>query len=100
MTFQSGSMAARDLESMLHPQTHLSQHHQKGPMMLKRAEGVYMYDDQGKQYLEGLAGLWCTALGYGNEELARAAYDQMKELSYAQLFASKSHEVGIMLAEK
>ena len=68
--------------------------------MLKRAEGVYMYDDQGKQYLEGLAGLWCTALGYGNEELAQTAYDQMKELSYAQLFASKSHEVGIRLAEK
>ncbi len=100
MTIQSGSMAARDLDSMLHPQTHLAQHSRKGPMMLKRAEGVYMYDDQGKQYLEGLAGLWCTALGYGNEELARAAYDQMKELSYAQLFASKSHEVGILLAEK
>ncbi|MGE0486941.1 MAG: aminotransferase [Gammaproteobacteria bacterium] len=100
MTIQPGSLAARDLDSMLHPQTHLAQHHKSGPMMLKHAEGVYMYDDQGNQYLEGLAGLWCTALGYGNEELARAAYDQIKELSYAQLFASKSHEVGIRLAEK
>ncbi|MCP5202173.1 MAG: aminotransferase class III-fold pyridoxal phosphate-dependent enzyme [Gammaproteobacteria bacterium] len=97
---QPGSLAARDLDSMLHPQTHLAQHQKSGPMMLKHAEGVYMYDDQGNQYLEGLAGLWCTALGYGNEELARAAYEQMKELSYAQLFASKSHEVGIRLAEK
>lgn len=68
--------------------------------MLQRAAGVYMYDDQGNQYLEGLAGLWCTALGYGNEELAQAAYDQIKELSYAQLFASRSHAVGIELAEK
>ena len=67
-------------------------------MMLQRAAGVYMYDDQGNQYLEGLAGLWCTALGYGNEELAQAAYDQIKELSYAQLFASRSHAVGIELA--
>jgi len=100
MTTSSSSLAARDLDAMLHPQTHLGQHHKTGPMMLARAEGVYMYDDQGKQYLEGLAGLWCTALGYGNEELARAAYDQMKTLSYAQLFASKSHEVGIRLAEK
>ena len=100
MSIQPGSMAARDLESMLHPQTHLGQHAKNGPMMLKRAAGVYMYDDQGKQYLEGLAGLWCTSLGYGNEELARAAYDQIKELSYAQLFSSKSHEVGVLLAEK
>lgn len=100
VTIQSGSMAARDLESMLHPQTHLAQHHKTGPMMLKRAQGVYMYDDQGNQYLEGLAGLWCTSLGYGNEELAQAAYDQIKELSYAQLFAGKSHEVGVLLAEK
>lgn len=100
MSIQPGSMAARDLDALLHPQTHLGQHHRTGPMMLQRAEGVYMYDDQGKQYLEGLAGLWCTALGYGNEELARAAYDQIKQLSYAQLFASKSHEVGVLLAEK
>ncbi len=69
-------------------------------MVLQRAEGVYMYDDQGNQYLEGLAGLWCTALGYGNEELAQAAYDQIKELSYAQLFSGRSHAVGIKLAEK
>ena len=100
MSIQAGSMAARDLESMLHPQTHLGQHAKHGPMILKRAQGVYMYDDQGKQYLEGLAGLWCTSLGYGNEELARAAYDQIKELSYAQLFSGKSHEVGVLLAEK
>ncbi|MEX2482784.1 MAG: aminotransferase [Gammaproteobacteria bacterium] len=100
MTTPNSTLAARDLDAVLHPQTHLGQHHSKGPMMLARAEGVYMYDDQGKQYLEGLAGLWCTALGYGNEELARAAYDQMKTLSYAQLFASKSHEVGVQLAEK
>lgn len=99
MSFEPGSLAARDLASMLHPQTHLGQHQAAGPMMLERAEGVYMYDDQGRQYIEGIAGLWCTALGYGNEELARVAYEQMKQLSYAQLFASKSHEVGIRLAE-
>ncbi|MCZ6664005.1 MAG: aminotransferase class III-fold pyridoxal phosphate-dependent enzyme, partial [Gammaproteobacteria bacterium] len=100
MNIEPGSMAARDLASVLHPQTHLAQHHKTGPMVLQRAEGVYMYDDQGNQYLEGLAGLWCTALGYGNEELAQAAYDQIKELSFAPLFSGRSHAVGIELAEK
>ena len=57
MTLQPGSLAARDLDSMLHPQTHLAQHQKSGPMMLKHAEGVYMYDDQGNyigpSYTEG-----------------------------------------------
>lgn len=59
-----------------------------------------MYDDKDNQYIEGMAGLWCTSLGYGNEELAQVAFDQIKELSYAQMFSSKSHEVGVRMAEK
>ena len=41
--------------------------------MLERGEGVFVYDTDGKAYIEGMAGLWCTALGYGNEELVEAA---------------------------
>ena len=75
-------------------------HLANGPLVLEKADGVYIYDDEGNRYLEGMAGLWCTSLGYGNEELAQAAYDQIKKLSYAQLFTSKSYDVGIELAEK
>ena len=46
--------------------------------MVARAEGPYIYDKQGKRYLEGLTGLWCTALGYGNEEVIEAAERQMR----------------------
>ena len=100
MALKMGDIEAKDLENLFHPWTHQAQHQTNGPMVLDHAEGVYMYDNHGNQYLEGLAGLWCTSLGYGNEELAQAAYDQIKQLSYAQLFASKSYEVGIDLAEK
>ncbi|MFM7119087.1 MAG: aminotransferase, partial [Gammaproteobacteria bacterium] len=48
----------------------------------------------------GMAGLWCTALGYGEEELVRVAADQMRKLSYSQLFAGKSNEPSIRLAER
>lgn len=95
-----GSLAARDLEHLLHPVTALPAHHEKGPSMRMRGEGVYVYDEHGKQYLEGLAGLWCTALGYGEEELIRVASETMRNLSYAQLFGSVSHEPAIALAEK
>ena len=95
-----GSLAALDLEHLLHPVTPLPAHHEKGPSLRVRAEGVYIYDEHGKQYLEGLAGLWCTALGYGEEELVRVASESMRNLSYAQLFGGVSHEPAIRLAEK
>ena len=95
-----GSLAAKDLEHLLHPVTPLPAHHEKGPNLRMRGEGVYVYDEHGKQYLEGLAGLWCTALGYGEEELARVASETMRNLSYAQLFGGVSHEPAILLAEK
>src|SRR5690606_5897169 len=50
--------------------------------------------------IEAMAGLWCTALGYGDEELATTAYEQIKTLSYAPLSAGKSHEPGVRLADK
>ncbi len=51
-----------------------------------------VWDDQGKDYIEGMAGLWCTAFGYGEEELIEAAAEQMRKLAYTHLFAGKSHE--------
>ncbi len=95
-----GSLAALDLEHLLHPVTSLPTHHEKGPQFRMRGQGVYVYDEHGKQYLEGLAGLWCTALGYGEEELISVASEAMRNLSYAQLFGGVSHEPAIRLAEK
>jgi 4-aminobutyrate--pyruvate transaminase len=69
-------------------------------MVLERGDGVYVWDNHGKQYLEGLSGLWCTALGYGEEELVRAAERQLRKLSYSQLFGSKTNEPSVLLAEK
>lgn len=94
------SLEAKDLKHLLHPTTNLALHASKGPSVHERAKGVYVWDNHGKQYLEGMAGLWCTAIGYGNEELADVAAQQMKTLSYSQLFAGKTHEPSILLAEK
>ncbi len=98
--FPPGSIEAKDLEHLLHPVTNLKLHREKGPAVLTRAKGVYLWDNRGNQYIEGLAGLWCTALGYGEEELVQVAMEQMKTLSYSQLFGGKSNEPSILLAEK
>ncbi|MGI9476988.1 MAG: aminotransferase [Hyphomicrobiaceae bacterium] len=90
----------RDVEVLLHPATNLAAHREHGPLVLDRGEGIFVYDTQGKRYIEGLAGLWCTSLGYGNKELIAAASEQMSRLSFTHLFGSKSHEPAIELAEK
>ena len=64
-------------------------------------EGVYLWDNHGRQYLEGMAGLWCTALGYGEEELVQAAERRScAKLSYSQLFAGKTNEPSVLLGRE
>ncbi len=93
-------LARLDLEHLFHPSTDLKGHGQSGPLIWDRGEGVYIQDTEGRRYLEGMAGLWCTALGYGEKELARVAAEQMEKFCYGPLFAGKSNEPSIRLAAK
>src|SRR5580693_4065803 len=94
------NLATRDVETLLHPYVNLASFRDNGPLIIERGQGVYVYDTDGKGYIEGMAGLWCTALGYGNEELVEAAATQMRKLSFAHLFSGRSHDPAIELAEK
>jgi 4-aminobutyrate--pyruvate transaminase len=94
------NLAVRDIETLVHPNTNLAQLRETGPLVLERGRGIYVYDNEGKSYIEGMAGLWCTALGYGNEELVEAAAGQMRKLSFAHLYNGRSHDPAIELAEK
>jgi 4-aminobutyrate--pyruvate transaminase len=94
------NLATRDVETLVHPYTNLAGFRDNGPLVIERGQGVHVYDSDGKRYIEGMAGLWCTALGYGNEELVEAAAAQMRKLSFAHLFTGKSHDPAIELAEK
>jgi len=94
------NLATRDVETLVHPYINLASFRETGPLIIERGEGVFVYDTEGKAYIEGMAGLWCTALGYGNEELVEAAATQMRKLSFAHLFTGKSHDPAIELAEK
>jgi 4-aminobutyrate---pyruvate transaminase len=90
----------RDVQSLLHPYTNLVKLRETGPVVFERGKGVRVYDENGKDYIEGMAGLWCTALGWGEEALVEAAAEQMRKLSYGHIFAGRSHEPAIALAEK
>lgn len=69
-------------------------------LVIERGEGAYVYDNKGNQLIEGMAGLWCTSLGYGNKELIDAASEQMTKLSFSHMFGGKTHQVGMDLADK
>jgi 4-aminobutyrate---pyruvate transaminase len=94
------NLAVRDIETLIHPYTNLDQFRQTGPLVIERGQGIHVYDTDGKAYIEGMSGLWCTALGYGNEELVDAAATQMRKLSFANLFSAQSHDPAIELAER
>jgi 4-aminobutyrate--pyruvate transaminase len=90
----------RDMQALLHPFAPLKLMDQVGPLIIERGKGVYVYDAAGKDYIEAMSGLWSTALGWGENELADVAAEQMRKLSYGHLFAGKSHESATALAEK
>jgi 4-aminobutyrate--pyruvate transaminase len=94
------NLATRDVETLIHPYTQLASFRETGPLVLERGEGVWVYDTEGKGYIEGMAGLWCTSLGYSNPEIADAAREQMLKLPFTHLFSGRSHDPAIELAEK
>ncbi len=69
-----------------------------GTMVVTESNGSWVTDHEGKKYLDGMAGLWCVNVGYGRQELAEAAYEQLKKMAYFPL--TQSHQPAIQLAEK
>jgi taurine-pyruvate aminotransferase len=68
------------------------------PTIAVEGKGSWITDINGQKYLDAMSGLWCVNVGYGREELANAAYEQLKAISYFPL--SQSHVPAIKLAEK
>jgi 4-aminobutyrate---pyruvate transaminase len=100
VTALPNSLAARDIAYYFHPATNARRHEAIGPTVIQRGQGIHVYDDQGKEYIEGLAGLWSVAVGFGEERLVAAAAAQMRELPYYHSFSHKSHPSAIALAER
>ncbi|KJH76895.1 aspartate aminotransferase family protein [Pseudomonas sp. ES3-33] len=72
---------------------------QTGPRIITRADGVYLWDSEGNKILDAMAGLWCVAIGYGRDELAKAASHQMNVLPYYNTFFMTAHPPVLELAK-
>ncbi|MCY4188704.1 MAG: aminotransferase, partial [Bryobacterales bacterium] len=82
------------------PFTNPASHEREGALVITRGDGAWVYDEQGKAYLEAASGLWCASLGFNEPRLAEAAYRQLKTLPFMHLFSSRSHSPAIELAER
>src|ERR1700730_18548738 len=94
-SFRGNSNAARDIAHHLHPYTNFKKHEQTGPLTIVRGRGIYVTDDDGKEYIEGRAGRGAAALGFRKERVATVASEQMKQLPFSHAFNQRSHEPAI-----
>ena len=92
------SLTQMDIESLWHPMVQHKKYERTPPKRMDKADGCYVTDSKGKEYLDGVSGLWCVNIGYGRKDLADVAYEQLVELSYLPLIMS--HSPAIKLAAK
>ncbi|HEX6384036.1 MAG TPA: aspartate aminotransferase family protein [Anaerolineae bacterium] len=88
----------RDQQHLLHPLQHPTAHH--NPLIIESGHGIWLRTVDGKEYIDGLAGLWNVLIGHGNEELAEAARRQMAELAYCSNYVGAANLPAIALADR
>lgn len=86
--------------SMLAPFTSGWQQTETQPLIIERGEGIYVWDRKGTKYLDALAGLWCVSLGYSEERLMKAAWNQMVKLPFYHSFWNRTSQPPLDLAKE
>ena len=94
---QLDTLADRDKKYSLHPYTNLNAHQNNGPIIIEKGDGVYVWDEAGNRMIEGMAGLWCTALGFSEQRLVDAATRQMQKMPYTHLFTHRANVPSLSL---
>jgi 4-aminobutyrate--pyruvate transaminase len=99
-TWNTADLADKDKKFMLHPASNLHQLQETGPLVFTRGEGVYLWDSDGKRYIDAFAGLWNVNVGHGRSVLAEAAREQAEELAFSPTFSGLATPPVIELAAK
>ncbi|MEP7344278.1 MAG: adenosylmethionine--8-amino-7-oxononanoate transaminase [Gemmatimonadaceae bacterium] len=99
MTTDSHNLADAHLGALWTPFIQMKSVRENGPLIFERAEGIYLYDDQGKRYIDGHGSLWLMNVGFGRKEIADAAYEQMQKMTFFSMFQGFSNAPAIELAE-
>ena len=96
----TAELQALDAAHHMHPFTDEAALARKGARIITRGRGVRLWDSEGNEILDGMAGLWCVNIGYGRDELAEVAARQMRELPFYNTFFQTTHVPAIALAAR
>jgi 4-aminobutyrate--pyruvate transaminase len=99
VTIMPNSVEGRDIAYQMHPNVNLRAYEKTGGLVIESGDGIYVTDNNGKRYIEAMAGLWSVALGFGEKRLAAVAKAQMEKLPYYHTFGFRTHGPSIDLAE-
>jgi putrescine aminotransferase len=98
--FDLATLRRLDAAHHLHPFTDHRAMHASGTHVIRRAQGSTLYDEEGRELLDGLAGLWCVNVGYGRTEIADAVAEQMRAVAFYPSFFNTTTEPTIRLSAK
>jgi adenosylmethionine-8-amino-7-oxononanoate aminotransferase len=103
LPFDTRQLRDKDNEHVIHPWGYLKSTDKQDTLLLADSEGIYVYDTDGQKYIDGPGGMWCVQIGYGNEEMAQAVAEQVRQMTYYSPFGKLSTpphaELGAKLAE-
>ncbi|MEE8474422.1 MAG: aminotransferase [Myxococcota bacterium] len=90
----------KDQNHFLHPWAEYPRFEKHGSLIIAEGKGAYVYDIHGKRYLDGIAGLWCVNIGYGNLEIAETLAEQARRLPFFNAFVDTTNPPAVELAAK
>ena len=94
--YDTEDLRRKDRDHCIHPWTDFSTFKEEGSLVVAESEGVYVFDSDGTRYMDGIGGLWCVNVGYGNDEIAQAIAEQARRMCY---FSSFGHHTSPPAAE-
>lgn len=105
MTTAREQVSPQDLWEMdrrhsLHPWTNFGPFEKEGALVISKGEGCYLWDAEGRQYLDAVGGLWCTNIGLGRREMAVAIAEQAERLAFSNTFVDVTNDPSARLAAK
>lgn len=93
------SLVEKDLKYIWHPCSQMKDYEELNPIVIERGEGVYLYDTDGKKYIDVISSWWCNLLGHCNPHISEELREQTKKLEHV-IFANFTHKQAIKLCER
>ena len=94
--YDTHDIRQKDIDHFVHPWTDFETFHEQGSLVVAESEGAYIFDSDGRRYLDGIGGLWCVNAGYGRAEIGQAMAEQATRMTY---YSSFGHHTSVPAAE-